>query len=346
MESIWFILISILFTGFAVLDGFDIGVGSIYLLIAKSEEERHQARTSIGPIWGGNEVWLIAGAGTLFFAFPKAYAVLISKFYLAIFIILWFLVLRGLAIELRSQLSNHLWHTFWDVIFNSASVALAGLLGIVLGNLIRGIPLEQVGDPTLPFWTNFLLGKHVGLMDWYTVFIGGFSIATLFVQGANYIAWKTDGKLKGRAKNIASRGILVLIPYFGLVSVATAWVQPEFFSHFASQPLGGILPLITIISLIILIGFIRRGFVFKAFVASSLFIFTLLATIAFAIFPSFLMDVSGVSLTVYNSATSFYNLRVGLIWFSIGFALLLGYVVFMYRSFWGKVSSPSQDEAY
>ena len=156
METIWFILIAIIFIGYLVLDGFDLGVGIIYLLVAKSEVEHDQVRQSIGPVWDGNEVWLIAAAGTLFFAFPKAYAFLFSSFYLAFFLLLWLLILRGLAIEIRSQLDNPLWHTFWDMTFSFASLATAGLLGILLGNLLRGIPLSPQSVSTLPFWTNFM----------------------------------------------------------------------------------------------------------------------------------------------------------------------------------------------
>ena len=195
METIWFILVGILLGGYAVLDGFDLGIGSIYLLVARTEAERSQVRSSIGPVWDGNEVWLIAASGTLFFAFPKAYATAFSSFYLAFFFILWLLLLRGLAIELRSQIDHQLWHTFWDSVFSLASIALVLLFGVVLGNLLRGLPLNDQGGAALPLWTNFLLGTKLGLLDWYTFPVGLAAAVVLILQGSSYLGVKTEGEL-------------------------------------------------------------------------------------------------------------------------------------------------------
>jgi len=360
METIWFIFVAILFVGYIVLDGFDLGVGSIYLLVAKTEAERDQVRSSIGPIWDGNEVWLIAAGGTLFFAFPKAYAAAFSGFYLALFLILWLLILRGLAIELRSQLKNPLWHTFWDAIFSFASTLLIFLFGIALGNLLRGIPLFANSDPTfansdptlansdptLAFWTDFLPGTNAGLLDWYTLLVGGLALIVLVIHGSEYLALKTEGDLKMRAKRLATRGVFILIPFTIMVFGVTPWIQPAIIEHYYSQPWGIVFPLSVILALTSLGYYTWRGSTNKIFIASSSLIVAMLATAVFGLFPRLLLNSLNPSnsLTIYNSVTSSYGLRVGLIWFSAGFLLLVAYVVVMYRSFWGKATSSSLDE--
>ncbi len=347
METLWYALVAALFIGFAVLDGFDIGLGSIYLLITKSEAERSQVRAAIGPIWGGNEVWLVAGAGTLFFAFPSAYATIFSKFYLGLFLLLWFLILRGLSIELRTQLENPLWHSFWDTVFNLASLALAGLWGIMLGNLLRGVALHTQGDPTIPLWTNFLPGTDPGLLDWYTVLVAGFAFLVFAVQGANFLAWKTGGALSQRAKQWAARGVWLLIPSLALVVGLTLWVRPGLLDNFTRQPARFVFPLAAVLALIGLVVFMRRGQTGRTFLASSVLIVLLSATAMNAMFPNFLVDsMGGSDLTIYNSMANARNLQLGLVWFGIGFVLLLGYVAFMYHSFWGKVSQGEGSEAY
>jgi cytochrome bd ubiquinol oxidase subunit II len=344
METIWFVLIGILFGGYVVLDGFDLGVGNLYLLVAKSEAERAQVRSAIGPVWDGNEVWLIAAGGTLFFAFPKAYATAFSAFYLAFFLILWLLIFRGLAIELRGQLDNPLWHTFWDVIFSFASLALAGLLGVALGNLLRGIPLPTTGRYALPFWTNFLPGTNAGLLDWYTLLVGGLAVVTFTLQGANFLTLKTEGELQRRVRGLATRSGLILIPLVLLVFAVTPWVQPALREHFLTQPLGLVFPFLALGVLAGLTFLSRKQANARSFIASSLLILAMFATVLYALYPNLLLDTTEPlnSLTIYNAATSAYGLRVGLIWFGIGFTLLLTYVGFMYRSFWGKV--PNAEE--
>jgi cytochrome d ubiquinol oxidase subunit II len=348
MQTIWFVLVTIFLIGYVVLDGFDLGVGSVYLLVAKTEAERNQVHSSIGPIWDGNEVWLIAAGGTLFFAFPKAYAAAFSGFYLAFFLILWLLILRGLAIELRSQLDNALWHTFWDVVFSFASAALTVLLGVALGNLLRGIPFLSDGGPALPFWTNFLPGANAGLLDWYTLLIGGLASVTLVVHGLAYLALKTGGDLGAKVQRFSKAGVLVLIPLAILGLCLTPWVQAVTIERYFSHPLGLIFPLGALISLGSLAYFTWRASPKKAFIASFSTIAAMLATAAFGLYPRLLLNVvnPAASLTIDSAAASAYGLRVGLIWFSLGFVLLLAYVAVMYRAFWGQVSSGQPDSEY
>lgn len=348
METLWFVLISILLMGYVVLDGFDLGIGSIYLLVAKTEAERDQVRSSIGPVWDGNEVWLIAAGGTLLFAFPKAYATAFSSFYLALFLILWLLLLRGLAIELRSQMDNPLWHTFWDTIFSFASAVLIFLLGVALGNLLRGIPFLVHGEAALPFWTNFIPSPEVGLIDWYTLLVGGLACVTLIIHGAAYLALKTTGDLQAKAGHWIRRGVFILIPFIIVTLAVTPWVQPTTIDHYLSQPWGMVFPMLMIVSLVSLFYFTRQGSTNKVFMASSSLIITLLTTATFGLYPRLLLSITNPanSLTVYNSATSSYGLRIGLIWFSVGFVLLVAYVIVMYRSFWGKVATTHSSSEY
>jgi cytochrome d ubiquinol oxidase subunit II len=348
METLWFILISILLIGYVVLDGFDLGVGTIYLWVAKTEAERDQIRSSIGPVWDGNEVWLIAAGGTLFFAFPKAYAAAFSSFYLALFLILWLLLLRGLAIELRSQLDNSLWHTFWDTLFSFASAALIFSLGVALGNLLRGIPFLMNGESALPFWTNFIPGPDAGLIDWYTLLVGGLAFVTLIIHGAAYLAIKTAGDIQVKAGRLVSRGVFILVPLIIVTLGVTPWVQPAAIEHFSSQPWGMVFPISVIVALASLFYFTKQGSANKVFMASSALIITLLATAVFGLYPHLLLNITNPanSLTVYNSATGGYGLRIGLIWFSLGFVLMLAYVAVMYRSFWGKVATDHSSSEY
>src|SRR5665213_2787234 len=183
MPTIWFCLVAILIAGYVVLDGFDLGAGAIHLFIAKTDEERRSVLASIGPVWNGNEVWLLAAGGTLFFAFPSLYASGFSGFYLALMIVLWLLILRGIAIELRSHVNNDLWRSFWDVVFAGASALLAIFYGAALANVVRGVPLRSDGYFFLPLWTNLLPGSDAGIIDWYSVLVGVTALVVLMVHG-------------------------------------------------------------------------------------------------------------------------------------------------------------------
>ena len=191
MESVWFAIVSAMLAVYAVLDGFDFGVGAIHRLVARTDEERRTVLAAIGPVWDGNEVWLIAAGGVLFMAFPKVYATAFSGFYLALMVVLWLLILRGVAIEFRSHQDNPLWREFWDTVFSLASMLLAVVFGTTLGNLIRGVPLGKEGLRGMPLFTNFLTGREPGILDWYTGLVGLFTLAALAVHGALYLAWRT-----------------------------------------------------------------------------------------------------------------------------------------------------------
>src|SRR5215471_8752412 len=204
METIWFTIVSVMIAAYVVLDGFDLGAGILYLWAARDVNERRKVLHSIGPVWDGNEVWLLAAGGTLYFAYPQLYASAFSGFYLPLMMVLWLVMLRGIGIELRVHVGNPVWQGFFDVIFCVSSALLAIFFGAALGNVIRGVPLGTDGYFFEPLWTNFRLGAHPGILDWYTVLAGVVALATLTAHGALYLVLKTDGDLARRARSTAT----------------------------------------------------------------------------------------------------------------------------------------------
>ncbi|HZD92759.1 MAG TPA: cytochrome d ubiquinol oxidase subunit II, partial [Candidatus Sulfotelmatobacter sp.] len=200
MLFIWFWLVAVMLTAYVVLDGFDLGAGILHLAIARTDQERRTVIRSIGPVWDGNEVWLLASGGTLYFAFPLLYASGFSGFYLPLMIVLWLLVLRGIGIELRMHLESTVWRGFFDGCFGFASLLLTIFFGAALGNVIRGVPLNKEGYFFLPLWTNWRPGPDPGILDWYTVIAGVVALLALTVHGAHYVAVKTESDLNQRAR--------------------------------------------------------------------------------------------------------------------------------------------------
>src|SRR5271167_2358088 len=226
MATIWFMIVAVMVAMYVLLDGFDIGAGAVHLFIARNDTERRTVLRAIGPVWDGNEVWLLAAGGTLYFAFPLLYASSFSGFYLPLMIVLWLLMLRGIGLEFRSHLQDGLWTSFFDVIFSIASILLAIFFGAALGNVVRGVPLNADGYFFEPLWTNFRAGTNSGILDWYTVIMGVVALVTLVVHGSLYVATKTEGDLNVRARRVAS----VLWPVQLLVTIlsliATLYIHP------------------------------------------------------------------------------------------------------------------------
>ena len=206
MATIWFIIVAVMITAYVVLDGFDLGAGIIYLFVSKGSTERMILR-AIGPVWDGNEVWLLAAGGTLYFAFPQLYAAGFSGFYLPLMIVLWLLMLRAVGIEFRTHMENPVWQGFFDFIFWISSALLAIFFGAALGNVIRGVPLGADGYFFEPLWTDFKVGPQPGILDWYTVMAGIVALVTLTAHGALYVAIKTEGEVNRRARRIAQATI-------------------------------------------------------------------------------------------------------------------------------------------
>jgi cytochrome bd ubiquinol oxidase subunit II len=341
MATVWFILVAFMLSMYVLLDGFDLGAGIIHLSAARTNEERRLILRAIGPVWDGNEVWLIAAAGTLFFAFPVLYATSFSGFYLPLMIVLWLLVIRAVAIEMRSHFPSPLWASFWDVAFFIGSALLAIFFGAALGNVIRGVALDASGNFFAPLWTDFSpFGNHTGILDWYTVLIGLMALATLMLHGANYICAKTRGPLYERTRRLATLAWWATLVLTLLSTLATYIVQPRIHAGFMARPWGVIFPVLALGGLVGTRYWNSQRRDLLAFGASGAFILGLLASTAFGLYPTVLPAVNPAhSLTITNAAASSYSLGVGLIWWMIGILLAALYFVLTYWLFWGKISA-------
>src|SRR5947199_7760738 len=211
MGFIWFWLVAVMLVAYVLFDGFDLGVGILHPFLARREEERQLMLRAIGPVWDGNEVWLLASGGTLYFAFPLLYASAFSGFYLALMIVLWLLIMRGASIELRMQMEIGVWRSFFDGLFFISSALLAIFFGAALANVIRGVPLNEDGYFFLPLWTNWRVGSQPGILDWYTVIGGVVALVALAVHGALYLAVKTEADLQQRSRTVARRLWMLLL---------------------------------------------------------------------------------------------------------------------------------------
>ena len=339
METVWFWLVAIMIAGYVVLDGFDLGAGAVHFLVAKTEAERQLVVRSIGPVWDGNEVWLLAAGGTLYFAFPALYASGFSGFYLPLMMVLWLLILRGIAIEFREKVDSPVWVTLWDVVFAAASLLLAVFYGAALGNVVRGVPLDGNGYFFEALWTNFRLGTETGILDWYTILIGVAALVTLSLHGMLWLALKTEGPVHDRSQSTARAAWWIVLVMTFLVTVVTFRVQPQVPKNLLEHPAGFIFPLLALAGLAAMGWFIRRQDDLKGFLASCLYFVGMLTSVVFGLYPLVLPASTGpaYSLTIYNAKAADYGLRVGLVWWFIGMALATTYFVYLYRNFAGKV---------
>jgi cytochrome d ubiquinol oxidase subunit II len=327
-------------TAYVILDGFDLGAGIISPLVAKGHEERSTVLRTIGPVWDGNEVWLIASGGALYFAFPMLYASGFSGFYLPLMIVLWLLMARGIGIELRSHVHDPLWWSAFDFIFSVSSVLLAVFFGAAIGNVMRGVPLDREGYFFEALWTDFRIGPNPGILDWYTTLTGLLALAALSVHGANYVAAKTEGAINTRSRRVAALGWPVLVILTVASLVATLSVRPGVLENFRLHPWGWGIPVIVAIALAAMRISLMQGRDGAAFVSSTLYLAGMLGGAAFASYPTLLRATTDASysLTIYNARAGDYSLRAGLIWWIAGIALAGAYFTFLYTTFRGKVS--------
>jgi cytochrome d ubiquinol oxidase subunit II len=340
METLWFCLVAAMLAAYVVFDGFDIGAGIVHLFVARNDSERRQVIQSIGPVWDGNEVWLIAAGGTLYFAFPPLYASSFSGFYLPLMIVLWLLILRGISIEFRNHIEGPLWLPLWDLVFAGSSALLAIFFGAALGNVVRGVPLDSTGFFFLPLWTNFQPGKEAGILDWYTISVGLTAFVALAVHGSFWVALKTDGDLQVRSMNFARLLWWWLAGLTAIVTGLSFLIQPHLAEQFQQAPWGLVFPALGVAGLLGMRLYENRGQDLQAFLASCAYIVGMLTSATFGVFPYVLPANSdrNLSLTIYNSAATEYGLKIGLLWWIPGMLLVIGYFVFTYRHFAGKVS--------
>jgi cytochrome bd ubiquinol oxidase subunit II len=329
MQAAWFWFLAVMVTVYVVLDGFDLGVGALHLLLARDERERGQITAAIGPVWNGNEVWLIASGGVLFMAFPKAYASAFSGLYFGLILVLWLLVGRGLALELRHQIDHPLWRAACDTVFALSSGALALVFGIALGNVVRGVPLGPDGYFSLPLF-------HI--LNWYSLLVGVFGLVVLCAHGASFLALRGTGDLAARARLWARRLWWAEAALFLAMIGPTYAVRDEMLTGLVDEPWKLVFPLLAGGALVGMLVCQRRGAWGRAFAASALFIAGLLTTMAAALYPSILpaRDGQPYGLTVHNAAAGNHSLTTALVWWPLGMVLALTYFVYAYRMFFRR----------
>ena len=340
MTTVWFVLVAFMLTAYVMLDGFDLGAGVVHLGIARTDAERRLVLKTIGPVWDGNEVWLLAAGGTLFFAFPAVYASSLSGFYLSINMVLWLLMLRAVGIEFRTHLESQVWRDFFDGAFCLSSALLALFFGVALGNVIRGVPLRPDGSFFEPLWTDFSVGSaENGILDWFTVGCGLLALTAVTVHGAAYVAMKTEGPVQARARRVAGVLFAPLLVLAVAMLIAGLAVRPQLLDNYRRHRLiGGAVPVAVVASLGVLLLGLRRDRDRAAFFASCAFLAAMLAGVAVAVYPRLLpaSTSDAYSLTIHNSASGAYSLAGGVYWWSAGMAVAIGYFVMVYWMFRGK----------
>jgi len=341
MGFVWFWLVAVMIVGYVVLDGFDLGVGVLHLFLVRTEEERRTTLASIGPVWDGNEVWLLAGGGTLYFAFPLLYASAFSGFYLPLMIVLWLLVLRGVSLELRNHIDMGVWRTLLDGVFGLSSALLTIFYGAALANVLRGVPLNADGYFFLPLWTNWTPGVLPGILDWYTVIGGLVALVALTLHGALWLTVKTSGNLEQRARNLVAPLWALLVGLTIVSLFATIRVRPASLDNYFHYPVTFVVPFGVVAALVAILIWNRKAQPLKAFLASCVYLFFMLAGACWGVYPVLLPATTGAAndITLDRAISGPHTLAVGLAWWLFGMTLAAGYVVFVYSRFRGKADA-------
>jgi len=330
LNIIWFILFVIIIAGYLILDGFDLGVGILHPFVAKNDHERRISLNSIGPIWDGNEVWLVLGGGALFAAFPMVYASLFSGFYVAMMLVLLVLILRTVAIEFRSKEKNPRWRSFWDMVFFASSLGIALLLGVAFGNVIAGVPLDQNQNMSVSLLS--ILSPFALLMGVTTIFM-------LAMHGGIYLTMKTDGELQARVRSWIPRMMVVFFVLNTLVVLSTVLMHQTIIDRYRAEIWPVIFPTLALGALIVAAVMLGRGKDFAAFVASGAMIALLLMSAAAGLYPNLLLSTidPAYNLTIFNGASEANTLTVMLVIALIGMPVVLLYTAGVYYFFRGKV---------
>jgi cytochrome bd ubiquinol oxidase subunit II len=327
--TLWFLVVGALFSGYAILDGFDLGAGAWHLFFRK-EESRRIAINAIGPVWDGNEVWLVIGGGALFAGFPVLYATMFSAMYIPFMLFLLVLILRAVSIEFRSKENMKWWRKLWDVTYSVSSATMALLLGVVVGNILRGTAI----GPDLEFhghWLDFL--------NPYAILVGITTLALFMMHGALYLAMKTEGKLFSKVNNLLKKSIVFFIGSYIIVTVYSLVSLPHLTDNLLSNWALLIVPLLAFLSIANIPRLVSKGKFVSAFLFSALTMSFLLILVALELYPVFVISTidPAYNLTIYNSASSEHSLGIMLVLTAIGAPLVITYTIFVYRTFWGKV---------
>ena len=331
LNIVWFWLFVIIIAGYLIMDGFDLGVGILHLFLAKDDRERRVVINSIGPVWDGNEVWLVLGGGALFAAFPLVYASLFSGFYIAMMLVLLVLILRTVAIEFRSKRPSPGWRKTWDVVFFASSLGIALLLGVAFGNIIRGVPLDAAGNITATLFD---------LLNPYALLVGITTVFMLATHGAIYLCMKTEEALLERAKRAVPRLMIV----FFLLNTALVWLtfftHQQFSERYLANPWLVIFPAAALLAVVAGWLMVRRGRYMIAFLLSAAMIAGLLLSVAAGMYPNLLLSTidAAYNLTAFNAASASNTLTVMLIIAVIGLPFVFLYTAGVYYIFRGRVT--------
>jgi cytochrome d ubiquinol oxidase subunit II len=348
MIELWYIIMAFMLITYVVFDGRNFGIGVLHLFVARTPAERRQVVAAIGPLWSWHEVWLLSFGGTLFVAFPRLYAASFSGYYLALFLILWCFVLRGISLEVGGHLNDRMWQSFWDFVFAFSNVLLGVLFGVALGDLARGAPIDPNGDFSMAFFTDFGVRGNVGLLDWYTVLMGVVSLLMLTAHGATYLTLKTEGPVHDRCATISRRLWSIVPALFAIISAATWYVRPALAGEMAHNPIAWLTNLFVLAGAIAVFTGLRGRLEVRTFIGSGMVIFGLLATGAATIFPVILYSTLAPenSLTVYNTAASKTSLELAIIWWPAAFVLTCIYFWFISRLYTGKVKASEDPQGF
>jgi cytochrome d ubiquinol oxidase subunit II len=325
----WYALVGALLAGYAVLDGFDLGVGALHLF-AKGDQERRVFLNAIGPFWDGNQVWLVTGGGALFAAFPEAYATAFSGFYTAFILLLFMLIFRGVSIHVRSLRPGRRWRAAWDAAFCGSSVLASFLIGVAMGNVAWGVDI----GPDLGYRGSLAAQLHP-----YALLTGLTVVALFAMHGAIYLVMKTEGDLNRRVRGWVRPTIIAFVLLYAVVTLATLLYVPHLAEPFRRQPWLFVVPLASLLAIADIPREVHRGRELAAFLASSATILLLLLLLGIGMFPELIHGngPSGTSLDCFNAASSPLTLRTMLILAGIGMPLVVGYTFHIYRVFRGKV---------
>lgn len=330
LQILWYLVLGVASVMYCILDGFDLGVGALHLF-ARTDEQRRIFLNAIGPVWDGNEVWIVIMMGGLFAGFPNAYATIFSGFYTLFMFLIAALIFRAVAIEFRSKRESKAWRSFWDVMFSFASIIVGFVIGLLLGNMIEGIPLNANQD---------YVGNFKDFFKPYSVLVGITSIALFAMHGTIYLTMKTEGHAHEVVKKWINWAILSFIFWYLVTSVATIVYMPHMTAHMIDMPYTIIFPVLAFLAIFNIPRLINKGKDGWAFIFSSLSIILLLILFALGTFPTIVrstIDPLNNSLTIYNSSSSEKTLTILMIVVAIGVPLVLAYGVFVYRVFRGKV---------
>lgn len=330
LNTVWFALVGVLFTGYVILDGFDLGVGVLHLFVARRDEERRVFLNAIGPVWDGNEVWLVTGGGALFAAFPAVYATVFSGFYLAFMALLCALIFRAVAIEFRSKHPSPRWRALWDAGFALGSAGSALLIGIAMGNIAWGVPLDASGE---------FAGTFLGLLHPYALLMGATTVALFAMHGAIYLVLKTDGELQARLRAIVNPLIIAFILCYVILTLATLLYVPHITEAFRHEPWFFALVVPVVLAIANIPREVNRGHAFYAFLSSCAAMAGLMAIFGVGTYPYLVFSHPNpeYSLTAFNAASSPRTLGIMLTIALIGIPVVLAYSVSIYWIFRGKV---------